>query len=427
MVRTTRRTNSRQRLASTLLAGLLAVGAVAAGQAEPANAQPPRPASATADHMKSRLAEELRGDLRAYLRARGQAEHVSAVGLSVSLPGRASSIDVSAGTMRWGDSRPVRTDSIWQIGSNTKAFTSVLLLQLEAEGRLSIEDRLGRWLPHYPQWRDIMIKQLLNMTSGIQTYDAQPAFLADYAADPSTKFSGERLVNYVAGVPRVPGYSYSNANYILTEMIIEKATRDSYAHQLYTRIIAPLHRCDTYYRPHLYPRAVTAREPAGYFFIDQIPELARLVGRDVSHDTLSWARGAGGILATTGDMTMWERALYGGRLLPPKQQAELESLVSEITGQPITRTTADDARGFGLGVSQTTTPKFGTVWTYEGATLGFRALHVYFPTSGVIITMTVNSQPTQDMIPVLALSVLNTLISHGLISPPPAPAAAAHR
>jgi hypothetical protein len=51
---------------------------------------------------------------------------------------------------------------------------------------------------------------------------------------------------------------------------------------------------------------------------------------------------AGGIVATTRDMTIWERALYGGRLLPPKQQTELESLVSEQTGQPITQTTLAD-------------------------------------------------------------------------------------
>ncbi|MCW2618219.1 MAG: (Serine-type) D-alanyl-D-alanine carboxypeptidase, partial [Modestobacter sp.] len=63
-----------------------------------------------------------------------------------------------------------------------------------------------------------------------------------------------------------------------------------------------------------------------------------MVGRDVSRDTLSWARGAGGILSTTGDMTRWERALCSGRLLPAEQQAELTSLVSARTGQPIDRT-----------------------------------------------------------------------------------------
>jgi D-alanyl-D-alanine carboxypeptidase len=428
MDRTTQQARSRSRLrpASALLAGLLALGAVA-GQVDPAQAQPLGPARATAHHPYAELAEQLRGDLQAYLATRAPEEDASAAGLSVSLPGRASSIDVSAGTVRPGDPRPVGIDSLWQIGSNTKAFTSVLVLQLEAEHRLSTDDTLGRWLPQYPRWRDVTIKRLLNMTSGIPTYDAQPTFLADYAADPRTYFSKERLVAYVSDLPASSGYSYSNTNYVLAEMVIEKVTRDSYAHQLYARIITPLRLRDMYYRPHLYPREVTDREPGGYFFIDQIPELADLVGRDVSRDTLSWARGAGGIVATTRAMTIWERALYGGRLLPPKQQTELESLVSEQTGEPIAQTTLADSRGFGLGVTQTTTTKFGTVWTYEGATFGFRALHVYFPRSGAIIAITVNSQPTQDAISLLALSVYTTLLSNRVIPAAPAPAAAASR
>src|SRR5207245_2843871 len=113
--------------------------------------------------------------LQAYLQARGIAEHVSATGLSVSLPGDRSTIDVAAGTTTFGGAVPMQPDAIWQIGSNTKAFTSVLLLQLEAEHRLAIDDPLGKWLPQYPQWRDVTIRRLLNMTSGIPDYVQQPA------------------------------------------------------------------------------------------------------------------------------------------------------------------------------------------------------------------------------------------------------------
>jgi D-alanyl-D-alanine carboxypeptidase len=146
------------------------------------------------------LESQLRADLEAYLHERGAAEHVSAAGLSVSLPDRRWTIDVSAGTTTFGGSLPVRPDSVWQIGSNTKALTSVLL-QLEAKHRLSIDDPLGRWLPQYAQWGDVTIRRLLNMTSGIATYDEQPAFLTDYAADPSAYFSPERLVAYAIGRP----------------------------------------------------------------------------------------------------------------------------------------------------------------------------------------------------------------------------------
>ncbi|WP_138732004.1 serine hydrolase domain-containing protein [Modestobacter excelsi] len=362
------------------------------------------------------VAAQLRADLDAYLRDRGAAEHVSAAGLSVSLPGRRSTIDVSAGTTTFGGSVPVRPDAVWQIGSNTKAFTAVLLLQLEAQHRLSIDDTLGTWLPQYPQWRDVTIRRLLNMTSGIPTYDDQPAWYADYAADPHTYFSQERLVGYVLDAPATSGYSYSNTNYVLAEMIIEKVTGHSYSDQLYRRLIEPLGLRDLHYRPDVYPAWVTDREPAGYFFNHDFP-LTQLLGRDVSRDTLSWARSAGAIISTTSDMTRWERALYGGRLLPSQQQAELESLVSTTTGQPIDSTSATDPQGFGLGIAELHNPELGSFWFYEGETLGFRAVHAYFPDSGLGIAFTLNSavENAHDEVGPLMQTLYETLDAAGLI------------
>ena len=223
------------------------MGAIAAatGQAYPAAARPSAP-SAAGD---ASLAGDLRADLASYLHDHASDEHVSAAALSVSLPGSSSAIDVSAGTTRFGGSRPVTPDSVWQIGSNTKAFTSVLLLKLEAQHKLSIHDTVGRWLPQYPQWRDVTISSLLHMTSGIPPFDEQPAFMAAFVAHPYQEFSKEQLVAYAIGAPATSGYRYSNTNYILAEMIIEKAARDSYEHQLYTRIIGPLGLRDMFYRP----------------------------------------------------------------------------------------------------------------------------------------------------------------------------------
>src|SRR5438270_11893082 len=83
-------------------------------------------------------------------------------------------------------------------------------------------------------------KHLLNMTSGIQDVFAQPAFLRAYAAAPNQVFSGKRVVSYVVRLPRKTGWLYSNANYVLAQMIIERVTHDSYADQFRRRIIRPL-------------------------------------------------------------------------------------------------------------------------------------------------------------------------------------------
>jgi len=124
---------------------------------------------------------------------------------------------------------------LFQIGSNTKAFTAVTLLQLEADGKLRMDDRIGRWFPQYPAWRNITIRQLLNMTSGIPTYDAVPAMWKPYVADPYRFYSTADLIAYVYPKRQFApshGWLYSNTAYLLSEMIIEAVTKHDYAVEL---------------------------------------------------------------------------------------------------------------------------------------------------------------------------------------------------
>ena len=396
-------------VAAVVLTGGLALPAVAAVPVGDTNSASPC--------NRLCLAGQLRGDLRVYLKAHARDEHISAAGLSVRLPRTGRTIDVGAGTMRIGGTAPVRSTNVWQIGSNTKAFTSIMMLQLEAAHRLSLTDTLGKWLPQYRRWRNVTIERLLHMTSGIPTYDTTVAFARAFTKHPHRTITKRQLVAYAMTGTPTHGYSYSNTNYILAEMIIEKVTHDSYRHQLLIRFIRPLRLLNLYYRPARYPATVTRRESAGYFFDRQppLPGFPRLIGHDVSRTTMSWTRGAGGIISTTHDMTVWEQALYHGRLLPRKQQTELQSLVSFKTGKPIKHTTLNDPLGFGLGIAQQTNPEVGRVWFYEGGTFAFRTLHIFLPKSGVIIAIGLNSDPTVDHINNLVVAVHDTLAAHGIV------------
>jgi D-alanyl-D-alanine carboxypeptidase len=377
---------------------------------------------APASQSDAALRASLQRDLNQYLSSRSKIEHLSAISLSISLRAQASNINLAAGRTQYGGGVPVTTSSLWQIGSNTKAFTAVTILQLEAEGKLTIDQTVGKWLPQYPAWSNVTIRRLLNMSSGIPTYDNVPAMLRDYARNPKRNFSIPELIAYVyPSNPSAPkpttGYSYSNTNYLLAELIIEKASHDSYADEIERRFFSGLGLKDSYYADNQYPQTVLARMPAGYFF-DHGPEskaLAPLLGSDIRSDSASWMHAAGAIVSTAQDLTRWARALYGKTLLPPKQRAELFSLISTKTGKPIATTSAQDPRGFGLGVVQVTAPKLGTFWFYEGETLGYRMVHFYLPRQNAVIAFGLNSAPdkAQDHSGELATAIYDTLHSAG--------------
>ena len=197
-------------------------------------------------------------------------------------------------------------------------------------------------------------------------------------------------------------------------MIIERASHQSYGKLLREQIINPLGLINTFYSPTYYRGAITARMPAGYWFIPELPMMAPQLGKDQSRLTVSWAQGAGAIVSSLQDLGNWDRALFTGQELPRQQQRELTSLVSTMTGEPIRRTTLADDAGYGLGVSQVTSKALGTEWYYEGETDGYRVVNLYAPRSGTAITIGVNSASLTDNTATLATSIYQTLHQAGL-------------
>lgn len=115
--------------------------------------------------------------------------------LSISLKGAEKNINLAAGTTKYPNAgAKVTPADLFEIGSITKSFTSVAILHLETAGKLTIEDKLGKWLPQYPAWKRVTIRQLLDMTSPIPGYDNQSSIATIMGNDPSHRFTPQELV-----------------------------------------------------------------------------------------------------------------------------------------------------------------------------------------------------------------------------------------
>lgn len=233
--------------------------------------------------------------------------------------------------------------------SITKTFVATVLLQLEAEGRLSLDDTVERWLPGLVQGNgydgdQITLRRLLDHTSGIANYTDDPAFVHDAAGPgfPEHRYdthTPEELVAIALKYPPLPDPEtkpvYSNTNFVIAGMVVEKATGRSYAQEITRRIIRPLKLRGTSFpgtSPHM-PKP----HPVGYSRLHQ--EAPDAPVHDATEQNMTWLGAAGDVISTSGDLNRFQRALANGRLLPPKQMAKMFDEVP-----------AGGGLGYGLGV-----------------------------------------------------------------------------
>ena len=352
--------------------------------------------------------EKVQAALDAWLAAQAQVEKVTGIAAYISFGAAGPAIEAFAGKVgRDPDSGPVDQDTLYQMGSTSKSFTAAVVLQLEAAGKLSIDDTLGKWLPEYPAWKDVTIRRLLNMTSGIPTYSETEWMSQAWVKEPMRDFTFKELVNaaYPSATNQLPvnkGYFYSNTNYILAGMIAEKASGKSFRDLVHELVIEPHGLTSTFYEASTYPESVIKRLSHGYFENEACTEYqpeckeswnAPIIGRDMRNGSVSWMQSAGGGVASARDVDRWMRAVFGGKVVPAKQQKEWMELISNKTGEPIATVSADDPGGFALGLGYKILGPLGAQWFYEGESLGYRTLYVWIADQDLMITVQTNSQP----------------------------------
>ncbi|MBN9228128.1 MULTISPECIES: serine hydrolase domain-containing protein [Legionella] len=356
----------------------------------------------------SNLTNQLQKEIEGYYQKYSKKEKFSAIAATVLIPqnrmsSKKETHTVVHGTMGFPPlSQPITANNLFDIGSITKSFTALILLQLQTEDKLTLDDPLGKWLPQYPNWKNVTLRQLLNMTSSIPNYSEDEEFSRKMEAHLDKIWTDEELLKYAH--PEKPLkkrkdnlFEYSNSNYILAGLVIEKVTNDTFANQLKLRIINSQNGLnDSFYLAgpdsQAIAKSVEERRVHGYFFDEKTNKLIDTISND-----LSWAGAAGAIVATTEDVMRWVQLLYHGTLIKPIYRerilAELESVVSMKTGQPIPKVTAEDPHGFGLGVGSLYDKELKQrFWVYKGSTLGFRVMYFWQPCNNVTTVVALNGK-----------------------------------
>ncbi|MFJ7628560.1 serine hydrolase domain-containing protein [Streptomyces sp. NPDC097595] len=333
----------RRRLA--VLAGLTAT-LLATATGLPAVAAPPRPA----DPLQ-RQVDAIHG--------------TGAVGVLAEVSGPGARSIARAGAAVAGTRKPMPWNGRFRIGSATKTFTAAVVLQLVGEGRVSLDDTVERWLPgvvrgHGNDGRLITVRQLLQHTSGLRDVAPEISALnsaAGYRAERFRTYTPGELVRLaVSDAPRFPpgkGWSYSNTNYVLAAMIVERVTGRSWAHEVKARIIRPLGLSGTSVPgvlpfvpgPHAHGYAAFGTEEA----------------TDVTALDPSMAFGSGAVISTAHDLNRFYAALLGGRLLAPAQLAELTDAVDA----------PELGVKYGLGIAEIPLSCGGTYFGHRGELLGY--------------------------------------------------------
>ncbi|MFJ9948441.1 serine hydrolase domain-containing protein [Kitasatospora sp. NPDC091207] len=343
------------RIAAVAVAGTtvlaLAPAAVAASRPPAAARSEPR---AAGQSPGTDLRMDLRGELEALVRQGGSTAALAEVRDRgrVAWRGTAGTADLALGD-------PVRADGRFRTGSVTKTFVATVVLQLVGEGRVRLDDPIERGLPgEVPGGGAITVRQLLNHTSGLANYLDDPRFAYRDEASVRRYLAEGRWIDYrpqqlvdIAN-SRPPyfepgrGWHYSNTNYVLLGMLIERTTGRTWRQEVSERVLWPLGLRDT-----LLPTSDTrVPGPAAHTYA-QLPEGPA----DITRLNPSVADASGSAISTAGDLNRFHAALFGGRLLRPAEFAEMTTTVpvAELHG------------GYGLGVARIDTP-CGEIWGHTG-------------------------------------------------------------
>ncbi|WP_188439247.1 serine hydrolase [Planktosalinus lacus] len=258
---------------------------------------------------------------------------------------------------------PMKPESVLELASITKQFTSVAILMLMEQGKLSLEDPLSKFIADYPRGNQITIHHLLNHTSGIKSYTD----VAEFMKLARTDMTPLEIINSFKDLPMEfePGerYAYNNSGYILLGYIIEQVSDMSYEEYIQKNIFDELGMNNSYYgsRSRIIPNRASGYQPSGESH------------RNAEYLSMTIPYAAGSLMSTVDDMFLWSKAIHHN------------TLISEKSKQlAFTNNTLNDGKptyyGYGWGVNELA--GFTSI-EHTGGIFGFTTSGIYVPEKNI--------------------------------------------
>ncbi|MBF6214039.1 beta-lactamase family protein [Nocardia puris] len=308
----------------------------------------------------------------------------------------------SAGVGDLATAAPFPADAHVRIGSNTKAFVAAVVLQLVAEGSVELDAPIARYLPGVVEGEGIegdriTVRNLMQHTSGLPEYLELPELQGDSDDLLTRYFDTADLVRRAMAMPARfrPGdrAEYTNTNYLVVGLLVERVTGHTIADEVARRITDPLGLRETYF-PAAGDTGIRSPHPQGYEQVGGRP-------LDLTHFDPSWAGSAGALISTGSETNRFFTALLTGSLVAPNQLADMRADPRPLTNRP--------GYAYGLGLSRLPVPCELEVWGHGGSVPGFRTFNGVTPT-GRAVTVIANLRPEDPAITATAQRVFDSAI-----------------
>ena len=313
----------------------------------------------------------------------------------------------ASGTTKLGENNLPAADTHFRIASITKTMTSAATLLLAQEGKLSLDDPVTKYVPGVPNGDNISIAQLLEMRSGLYSFTDSPALTTSLDNDPTRVWKPQQLLDIAFAQPPnfAPGadYEYSNTNYVLLGLIVEKLNGKPIATVFEERFFKPLGMKDT-----LFPAATDNAIPEpfthGYLYGGSstmmygtppyTPAMAaearagKLQPKDYTDVNLSFSFAAGAVISTAADLATWIKALSGGKVFNAEYQRIWQDSAKIINP-------ANSYNWYGYGIAQLRWGKH-VVDLHGGQTPGYNSEALHDPDADMTLVIWSNLTMSLD-------------------------------